>query len=482
MIAQDNIVSRQPASHGSRAARGAPWLTRLIYGLVALLVTVRFFTETVPVLPRFLNAIDLLIVPLLLPLYLIWAAVRKKWKLAGKWTIILIGLFMLSWLLAWLLNLEEVHWLGAFLFIVGLLTPIVFYMILINIDLHPRFYQRLLHLLFALLLANLLIGTIQAAQGIGKGTHDFIFGTFGVNQNQLAFFLAFMVTYLLATWRYQGLNLLKLCVLGWSGLLFLLCGFQTLWVILAVAIALMFFFSDVLSARLWAGRIPKRFLSIIALVVLASTLALSFLRFDRFNVPEILSQFITYSNQLGKVKLLQSVPQVWASRPWAFWLGVGPGTFNSRAFRSIAIIPYGTTGATDVAGALVAPFYTSELSNRFIIPYFTRGVFFLSGANTDGPFTSYVSVPVEVGLFGALALFGIYGMVTLALIRSLRRSTDSQERLLAAWALMNMLMLLGIATVDNYLEVTRYTLLVWLSVGIWHIYSRRGAESNRSWA
>jgi hypothetical protein len=330
-----------------------------------------------------------------------------------------------------------------------------------------------MRLLLVLLAVNLFIGTIQAVQGIGKGDADFVFGTFGVNPNQLAFFLAFMIAYLLASWRYKGFSVLKLCALAWSGVLFLLCGFQTLWVIFAASIALMFFFSDVLSVRLWIGRVPKRFVSIVVLVVVASTLALSQLHFNRFDVLGILSQLITHFDDIGKVKLTKSIPQVWEARPWAFWVGVGPGTFNSRAFRSIAIIPHGITGVTDVASAIVTPFFRSELSARFIIPYFEGGVFFLSGANTDGPFTSYVSVPVEVGLFGALALFGIYGKVTVALIRSLRYSTDPQQRLLAAWALMNILMILGIATVDNYLETTRYTMLVWLSVGVWQIYSQQ---------
>jgi hypothetical protein len=55
-------------------------------------------------------------------------------------------------------------------------------------------------------------------------------------------------------------------------------------------------------------------------------------------------------------------------------------------------------------------------------------------------------------------------------VRSLRHSREPQERMLAAWALMCLLMLLGISAVDNYLETTRYTLLVWLIVALWQVH------------
>lgn len=116
------------------------------------------------------------------------------------------------------------------------------------------------------------------------------------------------------------------------------------------------------------------------------------------------------------------------------------------------------------------------MSARFIVPHFEKGKFYLLGSNTDGPFTSYVSVLMETGIFGALPLFGIYGWMLLALVGELRRRGQSpRTRMFAAWALTSLLMILGIALVDNYLETTRYTLLAWLTVGIWKIEQHAAA-------
>lgn len=459
-----------------RGWRGLEWL---VYLLVTLLIGVRFLTEQAPVLPRFLNAVDLIAVPLLLPLCVAWVMLRGRWRAYGAPIIALAWLVLIAWTIAWAANTGEVHWLGALLFVVGLLTPITFYLILINLGLNRRFSARMLRLLKVLLLVNLVIGTLQTARGIGGESHDFVFGTFGRNQNQLAFFLIMMVSYMLARWRYLGLSKRELIIMLWSAVLFLLCAFQTLWLVFAASAAVVFGLVTELRSRLFSGRVPRRIVVLAVAGVLLPIIALSTISFARFDVLATLGQIPAYFDQLGKVQLLRSVPQIWELRPGSLLVGVGPGTYNSRAFRSIAIVPYSDAGAADVAAALVTPFYRSELSARFIIPYFERGIFFLSGANTDGPFTSYVSVPIEIGVPGALALFAIYGLVVRDLIRSVRTAGDVEERILATWALMSVLMILGLAAIDNYLETTRYTMLVWLAVAVWRLHGR-GMAADRA--
>ena len=205
--------------------------------------------------------------------------------------------------------------------------------------------------------------------------------------------------------------------------------------------------------------------------------------FQRFNVWETVQVATANFSKLGKVELAGNVLEIWEARPASLFFGVGPGTFNSRAFRSIAIVPYlEGTGTSDVAAAVVEPFYSSDLANRYIISWFVRGTQYVSGANTDAPFTSYVSVPVEVGLLGAIPFFGIYALSWISMAGSVRRSRDARERVLASWALTNLLMLAGIAAVDNYLEVTRYTILVWLSIALWQIHMKPYAWTGRSTA
>jgi hypothetical protein len=444
-----------------------------VISLVLLLLVGRFFTERLALLPRFLNAVDYFLVPLLLPVGAIFVFAAQHGRLAGRWVLVCTLCFLGAWAGSWYLNVDEVHWLGAGLFAFGLLVPITFYLLLTNLGFGQHFVRRIVHLLLAILIANLMVGTLDTVIGLSRGvaaiTSDFVFGTFGVNQNQLAFFLACMLAYFTARWRYVGLRPAQTVLLGYTAVIFLLCAFQTLWVLLPLAAFMVLFVF---------GRLHRRLLAIVLSGIVLPVLALSAISFTRFAILSPLVEYAQRFDETGKGQLIRSVPNVLASRPWGYLFGVGPGTFNSRAFRNIAIVPYAATGATDVAAALIPPFYTSPLSARYIIPYFERGRYLLSGSNTDGPFTSYISIPVEVGLPGAAAIFAIYGLTLLRLVQSLRSSRDAKEKVLASWALFSLLMLLGLAAIDNYLETSRYTLLVWLIIALWTAH-RRGSQTGR---
>ena len=452
-----------PSDPGQIAAR---WVEILVYATVVLIIGGRFLTERIGILPRPLNAVDFVAVPILFLLSFGWLIIRARGGWKAGFVPLLLAIFLATWSISWLLN-PEVHWLGAMLFAAALSLPIIWFLALTNLGLKERFRSGMIRLLFALLIINLVVGTVDAAQGLGTSSADFVFGTFGVNQNQFAFFLGWMIALLTAQWLYRGLSVGGKLLLVWSAAMFILAGFQTLWIVGVVAFVLAFFVLGGPAARLVTrGRLSRRLFTIGALFVVVPAAVLLAAPFRSFDMFAVSSAALRSFDELGKVELVRNLPSVFSSRPWALVVGVGPGTFNSRAFRSIAITPRFGGGATDVAGAIATPFYRSELSTQFIIPYFERGVFHISGSNTDGPFTSYVSIPVEVGVAGALALFGIYGIAIVSLVRSLHRTRDPEERILLAWALASIIMLLGISVVDNYLETTRYTLLVWLSVAL----------------
>jgi len=464
MVTAERLTTVARPLHRASPQTSHRWLTVLVCFLVFLLIVIRFFTERIPVLPRFLNPVDFVMGPLLLPFCLISISRRAKWKLNESKIVALTGVVVVAWGFSWLININGAHWLGAVLLIIGLLTPILFYLILVNFDFGYDSARLVMKLLLVLFVINLVIASVDVFMGIDEESADFVFGTFGVNPNQLAFFLASMVFYYFASWLYEGATNWKIVAFIWGLLLFLLCGFQTMWVIMPVAGALVF---------VRYGKLSVRLLLAVSLSSIVPLLVLSLFTFQHFRIFSVLTTSFEQFDQLGKVELVENVASFWQEHPEAALTGVGPGSFNSRAFRSIAIIPYHSAEGTDVAATVVDPFYRSVLSDRYIIPYFVRGRFYLSGANTDGPFTSYVSVPVEIGLIGAFGLFGIYALVTWSLIESLRKTKIMRVRVLASWALANILMLLGIAAVDNYLEVTRYTIPVWLSVAIWKISQQR---------
>src|SRR5688500_14841497 len=119
MSLQSGITEAHPSISVTRSPRSWPLMEFLVYTIVILLIVVRFFTERFVILPRVLNAIDLIAVPLLMPLCLLWVISRGRWKLKGRYAIILCCLLLVAWLLSWLINIREVHWLGAFLLIIG---------------------------------------------------------------------------------------------------------------------------------------------------------------------------------------------------------------------------------------------------------------------------------------------------------------------------------------------------------------------------
>jgi hypothetical protein len=220
------------------------------------------------------------------------------------------------------------------------------------------------------------------------------------------------------------------------------------------------------------GRLTRRVIIPLILILTLPSIVLSQFHFTYIDARKTFSEAFEKFSTLGKVQLLRNVGEIYKDRPSALLWGVGPAVFNSRAFRSIAIIPYNGGKSADVAASIVTPFYRSAPSAKYIVPYFQRGIFLLSGSNTDGPFTSYVSIPIEAGIPGALLLFGCYAVIARSLIHDARRHPDKRVQTLALWSLGCLLMLLGISVADNFLEVTRYTILVWLSVSVWFLQKR----------
>jgi hypothetical protein len=458
--------------HGSKVRIGH--LEISIYAFIAALLAGRFFTETVPILPRIINVADLLIVPLLLPLCLLRVLMTRRGFFHEYRLALVCAGFAILCLASWLSNISDVHWIAALVFIYGLIAPFIFFWILRNAGLKEGFEDRLLKLLVGILIVNLGIGFIQAFVGQRTDRADFLTGTFGLNQNQMAFFIAVMVAYFVSKWRYSHLAPREFVMMVMSVALFLLCFFQTLWIVLGTAMVLALFVFGKLSMKSVVV-LTVTFLVLLQITLVALTSG-SFAFFGVSNIEAAIDSF----DSLGKVNLIRQMPEVFSENWWTPFIGVGPGTFNSRGFQSIAILPYQTDGASNVAAAIIEPFYTSAVASKYVLPTFRAGGYWLGGSHTfDAPFTSYISVPVESGLLGALLVFGIYANAAWRLVRIVRRSSDPKEQTLASWALMAVLMLLGISLTDNCLEVTRYTMIVWLLIATSKIYSTRGSDSRR---
>ena len=122
-------VSSQGAAQPRKAVASLPHLgvagRNLVLGSIVLLVTIRFFTEVVPVLPRAANFIDI-------PIFLALALAAMSISSGQPGTAYLrIGLpvsaFILLAIVSATINSERVHPAPVLVFIYGFLAPIAVY-------------------------------------------------------------------------------------------------------------------------------------------------------------------------------------------------------------------------------------------------------------------------------------------------------------------------------------------------------------------
>lgn len=413
------------------------------------ILSVRVWTEQLALLPRVFNAVDLASGFVLIGATALSLAIRGRYSMNG-WPIALSCLaFATAVVISALANLRT-HPLGIVLLLVGALTPLVWFVAVVNCTPHQPAVRLGRTVLLAVAAVNGLVGSVQFVMLAGEDS-DFLTGTLGVNPNQAAFVLAIGVMYFIARWYTRGLTVGSVFAAAWLLAAMLLASFRTLWIILPLSLILCF------AAQGW--RQAAR-----GALVIAAMGGVAAGSFSILPIPEaqrFVDQLAAFEPESsGKAVLARSLVEIWSEDPTALVLGVGPGAFNSRAFRTIAELPH-RGGQDDVGSSVLGAFYSSDLADRYVIPFLLRGSVQLSGLNTDSPFTSYGSILAETGLLGFLALFGAYGW-TWSRMAVLARSDRSPEvRHLALWALLSLTVLLGIAVVDNWLEVTRVTIPVW---------------------
>ncbi len=423
--------------------------------IVVVLVTMRVFTETLGVLPRYLNGVELGLMPLLAGyvLFVRGARTGRIWTLNIE---LWLAMFGGVWLLSSLLNAADILPAAAVLFIVGHVAPILFALAIVNVDPGPAYAARVFRLMRGLALVGVVFGLTQVPAVASEP--DAVVLTFGINQNQAAFFMALVMTWLAARWFCGLAHWVDKALLLVLAPLFFLAGFKILWVLYPLSMIIVV--ALVLVRRL-------RLLARIALpaAVLAG-LGLAVVRFVPYSEVSLFNRFATFDPyELGKVQVLLRMKDIWFTRPWGPLVGVGPGAFSSQAFTTFADIRTGG-GIGYLSDREVSGFYMTETAEQYMLPYLHLGQYALGSSVVSRPTASIISLPAETGLFGFLAMAAVYGATLLRLLRDARRAVSPESLALSLTAAVCLLMLLQIALLDNYLEVSRVTSLVWLMIGL----------------
>jgi O-antigen ligase len=150
--------------------------------------------------------------------------------------------------------------------------------------------------------------------------------------------------------------------------------------------------------------------------------------------------------------------------------GTGPGTFSSRAWRTFA--DTNSTSRSDVAGPYVMALtrgasYRTDVSERYVVPRLRSAQAVQGSRAVNSPLSSYLSLLAEVGVLGAVLLVAIY---VAALSRAVRmtlravrwRTPQDPLPALALASTTAFCVVLQMAALENWLEVTRVTFVTWI--------------------
>ena len=328
---------------------------------------------------------------------------------------------------------------------------------------------RLSRWLVALCVLQLVIAlAVDLPRFLSEGNPDVISGTFGENPYQLVFFLLVVAGLLAGIFTFEkrraAARLTPLLLIAILAVIFL-AQYRSLLVTTALTIVLLGMLLSSVAAR---G---------IVVAALAGAAMLGSLAYVAKNIPGLKFGSTIQEAQADptlylreRLKTLDVIERVFADTPRFAVTGTGPGTYSSRAWRTFARTE--SDSDSDVAGDYVLKLtqgrpYRTDVSDKYVKPQL-RGQAVISGSfKLTTPLASYLSLLAEVGIFGFLLIVGLYAW---ALVRSLRMALASGRKsragdplpALACASTVAFFVLLQLAALDNWLEVTRITFIAWI--------------------
>jgi transcriptional regulator with XRE-family HTH domain len=454
-----------------------------VLATVALLVLVRFFTEIVHLLPRAANFID---IPLFLTLGLA-AASRTKDRSSGRrhylpTAPIVIAFISLSTISVGL-NLSRIEPGPVLVFLYSFLAPLGVYAAVYRLWPAGKAasLSRLLVILGVIQVA--VVGLVDLPRFASSSNPDVVSGTFGTNAYQLVFFLL-IVTGLLAgiltiepgRMAARAAPAMLLAILG----TIFLAQYRALLATTGLTILLI--------AVFLGGR--GRGLVTAAVIAISFGVTLSYVA-SHFPGLQFAPTISTFRHDPGffvskRLNTANTVASLYNDKPSAIAFGTGPGTFSSRAWQTFAYAD--SSSKSNVQGSYVKILnggrkYRTDVSDKYVLKQLREGTTVQGSRALASPFSSYLSLMAEVGLLGFFLLAGLYVRAAGRAIHLARWALrdpspgDPVPALLIA-AAVAFSVLLQMAALDNWLEVTRVTFVAWilLAVGAKEVSARSKQE------
>lgn len=448
-----------------REERGFQW-DRAWLGLIILerFVT-RLFSDkwTYSLIPQWTNFLDYPILALFA--FYVMLRVRDRYRQGerrhsgfGRW----IALLLVAIGIATLANTGRLHPGAYTLFIVGLLEPLAFMLLAFTLDPRREVLGWLLKLLYLVgWLQILVVMTIDLPLFVATRNPDYISGTFGTNAYQMTWYLLTWNVLLLSSRVAPGHRLIRGVGLGLLQVLIvtiiLLAQFRALLPFALVTWTLTYFVVEQRPAR----SVFIALLGTTAFVALFMVIALT--------IPELkwndLLELGSRSDEVvssGKVQSVVNFGRLLYEQPQVLFVGTGPGTYASRGFQT-----FSSAGAKTFANKMYLQlfgggYYETDVAAKYVMPLVYLTSF---GSGTAAvPWYSYLAIPAELGVAGLLAVLARYGRA-LRLTWRLARGQDDLA-VTARWLFIAIILLLQMASLENWLETSRATVPVWTILGV----------------
>jgi transcriptional regulator with XRE-family HTH domain len=469
------VASPTPNASGRLVStlRWQPMVGRdLVLGSISLLVLIRFLTEVVGVIPRAANFVD---VPIFLALGVAaWAYPRGSRHRPSYASLALPAfLFLALAAISTTVNLSRVAPGPVLVFLYGFLAPFGLYAAVYR--LWPAGQVQILsRCLILLVVAQLaVVFLVDVPRFVRTHNPDVISGTFGTNQYQLVFFLLVCTGLLAGIFTFEKDRLAARIA-------------PALFVLILAAVFLAQYRSLLLSAFLTVlligGLLGIRGRGIVAVTFvafafLATLLAVSS-RYPGLGFGEVIS---TLTNKPGfyvseRLRPARNVANLYSDTPRFLITGTGPGTFSSRGWQTFATA--GSKSASNVQGPYVrlltgTNYYHTDVSDKYVTSPVQHAPVIQGSKALVSPYSDYLSLLAEVGVFGFLLITGVYLHVLIATGRLARRL--GQDRIpgdplpaVAMASTVSVFVLLQMALFNNWLEVTRLSFLAWALLAITH--------------
>jgi transcriptional regulator with XRE-family HTH domain len=433
------------------------------------LVVVRFFTETVPVLPRAFNVIDIPILFVLVFLAMWRRRAPGARSATQRWVMgVALGLVLLM-VVATLTNPTRVDVGPALVFAYGVLSPIVAFGAVRRLwpAGHAMAASRVL---VGLGVLQLVIGLHDVPAAIAAHTADALSGTFGTNAYQLVFFLLVFVSLVAGIYVNEPRRLtarIAPFLIAAALVMSVLAQYRALLPTMASSLLLAAVILVPFSGRrgLIAG--------LMGMAALIVTLAVAAQQLPYLKLaPTFAENPVTLASD--RLKVTDQLTKLYSDTPRFMITGTGPGTYSSRGWQAFATSQ--STSRANVVGPYALALtggteYHTDVSDKYVLPLLRDQPVVAGSTAVSSPYSSYISVSAELGLLGGVLFAALYiGAFVAALRRTLRvgRSAapgDPLPALLLATTIA-FFALIQMGVLQDWLEVTRITFLAWIMFAI----------------